>query len=157
LSAGYVAGGGRNYPLMLSIKALDAKITRLQPIPRFLISVGMVLTVIVVLPLAFGVLLRQYDPPKQAVVKSLEETLTDSDQVVRDAATLLLRRHGMTDVEINNWLAACDQQAKTLHVLKGREMLVRGVSQEAVDSYMQMPVMLDTSLSQCRLPADSEK
>jgi hypothetical protein len=106
------------------------------------------------LPLLAGFLLNRSVPHNEPVVKPLNEVLGDADKTMRDAVSFMLRKHGMTKAEITNWFSACDNQALALHVLKARELQIRGAPEDVVQSYLDTPITFDSSLSKCHLPWD---
>lgn len=137
---------------MTTIQSLDAKLRNLNTMPRLLLTVGLFIAIIVVPTVITGFSLQYFFRQKEPETKPLDAALTEADQTMREAVRVMLRHHGMSDVEISNWFAGCDQQASSLHVLEARKMLVQGMPQEVVDEYMKTPPVLDTSLSECRLP-----
>jgi hypothetical protein len=104
------------------------------------------------LPLLIGLLLNQLTPYKEPVVKSLNKVLSDGDKTMRGVVTVMLRNHGMTEAEIRNWFPACDNQAQALRALKARELQISGAPEDVVQSYLDMPITLNLSLSKCHLP-----
>lgn len=139
---------------MTSLQAIDARIKRLNPPLRLLVTAGLVAFILVGLPLLVGLLLNQFLPHREPVVRPLNEVLSDADKTMRDAVAAMLRKHGMTEAEISNWFSACDSQTQALHVLKAHELQVGGAPQEVVQSYLDTPITPDLSLSECHLPWD---
>ena len=137
---------------MISLRALDARVRSLDPPLKFLVTASLLAFLLVGLPLLIGLLLNQFTPYKEPVVKPLNEVLSDADKAMRGAVTVMLRNHGMTEVEIRNWFSACDNQAQALHALKARELQISGEPADVVQSYLDMPTTLNLALSKCHLP-----
>jgi hypothetical protein len=80
-------------------------------------------------------------------MKPLNEVLGGGDKTMRGVVTVILKNHGMTEAEIRKWFSACDNQAQALRALKARELQISGEPEDVVQSYLDMPITLNLSLS----------